>query len=832
MIDWLLSTEGFVPRKACGAWTPDLVWLHAGSDILIWLAYISIPFALLYFTRLRGLGRLNRLVWLFAAFILCCGFTHLVESMMFEKPLYHLSGVLKGLTAAVSWVTVLVLLPSIPSMLLALDRLGHPAREALADGTDEASEPTRPRHGALERFVVPVLAAALAVLVRGLFDPVMAGDHAFVIPLLAVVFVSWHSGFWPGVLTLVVSMVAVVYLFIEPKHTLVVGKLSDQLAVGFFLFAGVGCALLGQAQLNNSRKAARSLRDTRAKQRELEALAERLSEAQRQTSETLAQLDMFVMNAPLGMAFFDRDLRFVRINKHLAEANGLDVAAHLGRPLAEAVTHLPPEGLADYRQVLETGEALTDRLVVGKPDVPAAAGRVWESSYYPVRRPEGGLLGVGVVTREISQKLRDEQAVKDSEARFRSLAEAMPQIVWVTHPDGAVEYFNPNWRAFTGLDDAESLGWAWIGAMHPDDRGETERAWNHATRTGEPYEITYRIRGRDGSYRWYLGRGLPQRDAAGCVLRWFGTCTDVDDGKRIEDALKRSEALLQLSQADLEVRVALRTRELSEAVSALQDEVDTRRRAEERAEAATLELRRSNGELEQFAYVASHDLQEPLRKIQAFGDRLKTKCAPLLGADGSDYLERMLSSSVRMRQLINDLLAYSRLTSKPRAFVPVDLASVAAGVLSDLEVRIQQSGARVEMRDLPTLYADPLQMRQLFQNLLSNALKFTRAGQPPSIVVSGEAVPGAPPRCRLRFADNGIGFDEKYLDRIFQVFQRLHGRGEYEGTGVGLAICHKIVAPARRGNHRAEQPRRSGATFIVVHPADPPDIRPEATPMH
>jgi PAS domain S-box-containing protein len=810
VIDWLLSTDGFVPRKMCGAWTQELVWLHVGSDILIWLAYLSIPLALVYFAGHRRLGKLNRIVWLFAAFILCCGFTHFIDALIFERPLYHLSGVVKALTAVVSWITVLALIPSVPHVVTALTRLGETSQEMPALGS-RPFDPHPDAEGAkLAQYIVAALAATLAVLVRGLFDPIMTGDHSFVIPLLAVVFVSWHSGFWPGILTLLTSMVAVIFFFIEPKHSFVVGRFTDQLAVGFFLFAGVGCALLGQAQMNSRRKAARNLATAEAKQRELESLAADLAVAQRQTVETLAQLDMFVMNAPLGLAFFDRELRFVRINKHLAEANGLTIEEHLGRPITEAIKHLPPEGLDDYRRVLETGESLTDRLVIGPSDIPAAAGRVWESSYYPVRQADGNLLGVGVVTREISQKLRDEKAIKESEARFRSLAESMPQIVWVGRPDGYLEYINPNWYHYSGLTEEESLGWGWLDAVHEDDRVRSEKRWQHSTKTGADFEITYRLRGADGEYRWYLGRALPQRDESGKILRWFGTCTDIDDAKRLEDALKENEQ-------QLEKRVEMRTQELSEAVAALRDEVDFRRKAEERVEASALELRRSNGELEQFAYVASHDLQEPLRKIQAFGDRLKVKCAPQLGGDGLDYLERMLTSSGRMRQLINDLLAYSRLSTKVRSFHTVNLATVMQGVLSDLEVRIQQTDARIDVGELPTIDADPLQMRQLFQNLLGNALKFAKEGQPPAIAVEAAETAGPKPMCELRFRDDGIGFDEKYLDRIFQVFQRLHGRGEYEGTGVGLAICHKIVL-LHGGDITARSSPGNGATFIVSLP--------------
>lgn len=238
------------------------------------------------------------------------------------------------------------------------------------------------------------------------------------------------------------------------------------------------------------------------------------------------------------------------------------------------------------------------------------------------------------------------------------------------------------------------------------------------------------------------------------------------------------------------------------------------------------ELARSNAELEQFAFVASHDLQEPLRKIQAFGDRLKVKCQPIQAPDIQDYLERMQSAAARMRNLINDLLAFSRVIRSSEPFVTVDLAVITKEVLGDLEVRIEKSGAKVEMQELPKIDADPMQMRQLMLNLLSNALKFQPPGATPVIKISasmftplsGEA------QCELHVQDNGIGFDEKYMDKIFAVFQRLHGRTEYEGTGVGLAVCRRII-DRHHGTITARSQPGKGATFSVrlpVKQAAPP----------
>jgi PAS domain S-box-containing protein len=238
------------------------------------------------------------------------------------------------------------------------------------------------------------------------------------------------------------------------------------------------------------------------------------------------------------------------------------------------------------------------------------------------------------------------------------------------------------------------------------------------------------------------------------------------------------------------------------------------KRAEDSLARQAQELARSNAELEQFAYVASHDLQEPLRKIQAFGDRLKAHCNDTLSERGRDYLQRMQNAASRLQRLINDLLTFSRVTTRAQPFVPVNLAGVAREVVSDLELRIERTGGRVEMNELPTIDADPSQMRQLLQNLIDNGLKFHRPEEAPDVKVYGKLLNG---RSQIIVEDNGIGFDEKYLDRIFTIFQRLHARLEYEGTGVGLAVCRKI-AERHGGTITAKSKPGEGSTFIVTLP--------------
>lgn len=249
-------------------------------------------------------------------------------------------------------------------------------------------------------------------------------------------------------------------------------------------------------------------------------------------------------------------------------------------------------------------------------------------------------------------------------------------------------------------------------------------------------------------------------------------------------------------------------------------EITQRKAAEEGLKVYASRLELSNRELQDFASVAAHDLQEPLRKIEAFGDRLRTKFGAVLGDDGRDYLDRMMVSATRMRKLIEDLLTFSRITTRARPFQPTDLNAIVGNVLSDLELRIEQVGGRVEVETLPTIDADAVQMHQLFQNLVANALKFHKAGETPVVQVKASVHGG---ECTITVTDNGIGFDEKYLDRIFTIFQRLHGRSAYEGTGVGLAVCRRI-AERHRGNITAKSVTGQGAQFIICLPVKQTDL--------
>lgn len=248
-------------------------------------------------------------------------------------------------------------------------------------------------------------------------------------------------------------------------------------------------------------------------------------------------------------------------------------------------------------------------------------------------------------------------------------------------------------------------------------------------------------------------------------------------------------------------------------------DISAQKKAEVKLKGYAEKLERSNRELQDFAFIASHDLNEPLRKIQAFGERLQKKCASALGQEGMDYIARMRGAAKRLQDMIGGLLEYARVAEAGAMFMPVDLEQLVCSVLSDLEWQIEKSGAQVSLEELPTLEADPGQMRRLFQNLIANALKF-HGKQPSFIKISSRPLSGDDDESECRrivVEDNGIGFEEIYAERIFSLFERLHGMSVYEGTGMGLAICRRIVE-RHGGSITAKSAPGKGSVFTITLP--------------
>ena len=388
--------------------------------------------------------------------------------------------------------------------------------------------------------------------------------------------------------------------------------------------------------------------------------------------------------------------------------------------------------------------------------------------------------------QKLKTKNEELQKVLDE---FRFVTDFIPQMVWATRPDGYHDFYNKQWFDYTGLSLEETSGENWNTVLHPDDQQRAWKIWKHCLQTGQPYEIEYRFKRYDGEYRWFLGRALPLRNENGKIVKWFGTCTDIHDQKMLNEILEQ--------------KVRERTIELQKA---------------------NADLESSNTELLQFASVASHDLKEPLRKIHIFSNLVKDRyLAEMEGA--AEYIERIISASARMTKLINDLLTFTRLSINA-SFENVSLNRLVDEVMSDLELAISEKHATIEVDDLPKIDAITGQIRQVFQNIISNALKFSKKDERPRIKITCETVD----RCsldakrnangdfiRITIKDNGIGFDEQYAEKIFTIFQRLHSREQYDGTGIGLAITKKIIE-RHKGVISATGKENEGSKFIIVLP--------------
>ncbi len=681
-------------------------------------------------------------------------------------------------------------------------------------------------------YLIALLVSALALLCRAAVEPLTENDHLFVLALLGVVYVSWRSGFGPGMTTLIVCTAGMVFIFVAPKFSPNRTGFGDILATVIFIFCGVCCAALGESQRVARRRAKTALSAALERKAELEVEVARrriveeeinqrqndltdvnrkLTLAQEQTASALVQMSeseerfrSMANSVPALIWISDQTPQRSFFNKTWLEFTGRSLREELGDGWME---NIYPADRQRYLQVYLGGFATRKPFEVEYKLRRHDGEFRWVLARGSPRfTSTGTFAGFSGLCLDITEHKRAEEHVRVSEARYRTLTETIPQLVWNASADGRASFFNKRWYDYTGLTAEQSQGEGWIEAFHPDDVQQFRRSWTLAiAREAHEFSAEFRLRrARDDSYRWMLSNTVSQRDSSGSLVEWVGSIADIDDQKR------QAETLEQMVQ---------------ERTTALLDEVEERKRIEQQLRDLAVELGRSNKELEQFAYVASHDLQEPLRKIQAFGDRLRNKFSEILPEDAKDYVERMHLSSARMRRLIDDLLTFSRVTTQARPFAAVNLEKVAQEVVSDLDEYINHNSGVVEISELPCIHADQTQMRQLFQNLIANAIKFHRTNVPPFVTIRSErcALPPADsdgvqvPAWRIVVQDNGIGFDEKYQERIFQVFQRLHGREAYEGTGVGLAICRKI-AERHGGTIIAKSRVGEGSTFIVSLP--------------
>lgn len=492
-----------------------------------------------------------------------------------------------------------------------------------------------------------------------------------------------------------------------------------------------------------------------------------------------------ITQSPVSMAVMrGPGLVLEMVNERSLEIWGRRYDEVIDKPIGDALPEIVEQGLLTLlQQVYATGMAFTamERPVTllrnGKPET-VFVSFIFEA----LRNSENIIDGVVAVGFDVSTQVMARKKVEQSEASLNELANAVPQLVWVANSNGDVVYYNDRVTEFSG---AEKKGdnWVWAGLVHPDDRIATERAWSEAVQKGSVYQVEHRIRKKDGSYRWYLSRAIPQRDEERNIIKWFGTATDIHAAKEHANIL--------------EEEVRRRTQQLNELNASLQQ---------------------SNNDLQQFAHVASHDLKEPLRKVKVFSGRLADDPATKFSDKAKVYLNKVDSAVDRMFIMVEGVLNYSMLNATTQTIENVDLNTVFSNIESDLELLISQKSASLNYEKLPSVEGAAVLIYQLFYNLINNSLKFSKEGVAPYITVSSSIIKKeGKDFAQIKVEDNGIGFEQEQAQRIFNTFERLNSKDRYEGTGLGLSLC-KRIAERHGGSIEAYGKEAQGAVFVVELP--------------
>jgi PAS domain S-box-containing protein len=487
----------------------------------------------------------------------------------------------------------------------------------------------------------------------------------------------------------------------------------------------------------------------------------------------------------------------------------------VGKPVRDALPEVVGQGFIDLLdRVYHSGQPFVGRSI--RIHLKQSPGDVREERfldfvYQPIFDPDGQVSGIFVQGHDVTEQKRSEEALRESEERFRAIANSIDQLIWATQPDGYHDYYNQRWYEYTGVPEGSTDGEAWNGMFHPDDQERAWGVWRRCLATGEPYHIEYRLRHRSGEYRWVLGRAQAVRDEEGRIKRWFGTCTDIHDLRQAQDALRESRER------------ALRTEE------------ETRRLASILAERVT-ELDAANEEIQRFAYIVSHDLRAPLVNVMGFTSELEGAQAEIerfyrnvrqtdsnlispetraaIESDLPEEIGFIRSSTVKMDKLIRAILKLSREGRRVLAPEPIDMAQLLEAQRHSVAHQLHERSAVLLIEPLPDLTSDRFAIEQIFGNLIDNAVKYLHPSRPGRIAVRGRHL-GA--NVIYEIEDNGRGIDPKDFERIFDLFRR-SGVQDQQGEGIGLAHVRALVR--RLGGTISVSSRLGeGSIFTVVLPS-------------
>jgi PAS domain S-box-containing protein len=485
------------------------------------------------------------------------------------------------------------------------------------------------------------------------------------------------------------------------------------------------------------------------------------------------ELEALFLNLPVGLAIAeDAACQTIRINQAFADILGitLDQNASMSSPDA---ARLPYRFYQDGRELradeLPQQTAQRERRAVEKVEIEVrradGTSRFIYGSAIPLIDDSGEVVGsIGAFVDTTERRLAEDR-LRESEHHLRSFLELSPQLPWTADSNGNVVDFNQRWLDLTGLTREESLGGGWVRAIHPKDYSRTIEAYQHAISTGSNYEIEYRVRMADGSYRWMRGLAFPLRDAEGKVIRWYGSTEDIH----------------------------------------------ARKLAEQAAFTHAEHLKRSNEALEQFAYAASHDLQEPLRLLSVYSDLIR-RDLNLGNLEAVNRHAEIIKKNVnRMEAQVNDLLTYSRADHVEPVLTPSSSEAAFADAVALSRQVIDESGAVIEKGPLPDVLCEPSHLTMVFHNLLSNAIKYRKPGVPLKIEVSAKRQDST---WRFEVKDNGVGFEPRFSEYIFGLFKRLPGTWQ-QGTGLGLPICRRLIERSG-GSIYAEGWPGEGSRFIFT----------------